>query len=256
MHMLRLISVIVAGGFVVLSGAGGVRAESQAGGLPVVADRVTRLEGVATTLQTAVTTLTTQVTTLRTTVTTLQTDNASLQNALAAEIAARQAADSALQAAHDALAGAVFQEVFARVNGDRALGNRIDDVAALIAATGKFFEVKTFGGLVNGARATVATLASLPPGNYLVIGRAEVQNLIHNVTLWLCSLNDPTGLIDDSAASTLSLELTGSPRASITLAGISRLTTSGPVTMECQAGEAGSDLPSIHLLAVQVGQPG
>ena len=67
-------------------------AQSQAGGLPVVSDRVSVLEGVAANLQTA-------VTTLRTEVTVLQNTNTELKNALDAERTARIAADNALQAA-------------------------------------------------------------------------------------------------------------------------------------------------------------
>jgi len=134
--------------------------------------------------------------------------------------------------------------------------NRIKNAEDLIGATGKFFDVKTSGGLVNGANATVATLGPLPPGNYLVIGRAEVENFIHD-TLWFCNLIDPAGLnIDGTASSTQSVEFSGVPLSSLTMAGIARLTTAGKVTMECGSNESGSDLPNIHLLAVQVGQPG
>jgi len=235
-----------------VSGPTGAQAQSQAGGLPAVSDQVSRLEGVATTLQTAVTTLTTQVTTLRTTVTTLQTDNVDLQSALTAEIAARQAAD-------DALHTLLFQEVVNRAKGDLDLGARISNVEALVGAgaSGKFFQIRTTGSLVNGARATVATLGPLPPGNYLVIGRVDVENFDHDA-LRICSLQHPSELlvIDASQTSTRSVGLTGSPLASITMAGIARLTVSDPVTMDCESGESGSDLGDIRLLAVQIGLPG
>jgi hypothetical protein len=250
MHMPRFISVLVlVSVFVIMSDPGGARAESQAGGLPAVADRVSVLEGVATTLKASVAILQTQVTTLRTTVTTLETDNTDLKSALAAETAARAAEDSTLR-------GLLFQEALDRITAGINLSNRIQAVEALIGATGKFFDVKTSGGLVNGANATVATLGPLPPGNYLVIGRAFVENFIHD-TLWFCNLLNPAGFnIDGTATSTQSVGFTGNALSSMTMAGFARLTTSGPVTMECASDESGSDLPDIHLLAVQVGQPG
>jgi hypothetical protein len=253
MQMACLISVMVlAGGFVIASGPGTARADSQAGGVPVVADRVSVLEGVATTLQTAVTALTTQVTTLRTTVTTLQTDNTDLRAALAAEIAARGAGDDAVRAL-------VFQEALDRLKVDVNLTNRMQAVEALAGAgaTGKFFDVHISDAfLVNGARATVATVGPLPPGNYLVVGRVEVENFIHD-TLWFCNLLNPAGFnIDGTATSTQSVGFTGNALSSLTMAGIARLTAAGPVTLECESNESGSDLPNVHLLAVQIGQPG
>ena len=71
-------------------------ADSQTGGVPSLADRVTTLENSVTNLQTTLTTLQTTLTTLQTSLTTLQTtvvnvksDNTTLQNALNAEIQAR-----------------------------------------------------------------------------------------------------------------------------------------------------------------------
>lgn len=263
MHIPHLISVMVlAGVFVTMLGSGGARAESQAGGVPAVSDRLTVLERATATLRTTVTTLQTQVTTLRTTVTTLQTDNTDLKGALAAEIAAREASENALRAADDDIRGVVFQLALDRLKGDLDLATRISNVEALIGAgaSGKFFDVRTSGGLVHGGRATVATLGPLPPGNYLVIGRVDVENFIHD-TLWFCSLHDPLHQgpdfsVDAASTSTQSVGFTGSALSSLTMAGIARLTTSGPVTIECQSTESGSDLPGIHLLAVQVGQPG
>ncbi|PWU25209.1 MAG: hypothetical protein C5B48_02485 [Candidatus Rokuibacteriota bacterium] len=245
--------MVLAAALVITSDPGGARAQSQAGGLPTLADRVSILEGVATTLKSTVTTLQTQVKTLDSTVTTVQTTNADLQSALAAEVAARQAADDALRAL-------VAQVALDRLKGDVDLTTRISNLEAEVgdlanSVTGKFFDVKTLGGLVNGALATVATLGPLPPGNYLVIGRASVQNFIHDTT-WFCTLNDPTGNnIDDSVTSTQFLGFSGH-QSSLTMAGIARLASSGSVRMECQTGESGSDLPSVHLLAVQVGSPG
>jgi hypothetical protein len=83
----------------IVSGQGGARAASQAGGLPAVSDRVSALEGIARTLQAAVTALQTQVTTLQTANANLQSSLNNLQTALNTETAARTAGDTTLQAA-------------------------------------------------------------------------------------------------------------------------------------------------------------
>ena len=260
MHVPRLMSMmILAGVFVMVSTPEGARAESQAGGVPALAERVTVLEGVTTTLKTTVTTLQTQVTTLRTTVTTLQNNNTDLQSALAAEIAAREAAEAALRATDDELRSAIFQVVLDRLKGDIDLAARISNLEAQVGtgASGKFFKIEATGTLVNGARATIATLGPLPPGNYLVIGRVDVNNFDHDA-LWFCSLQHPSELhvIDGAETSTQSVGLSGSPLASITMAGIARLTVSDPVTMDCESNRNSSDLANIRMLAVQIGLPG
>jgi len=258
MHVARLSPLLLAGVFVIMSAPGGAHAESQAGGVPALAERVTVLEGVTTTLKTTVTTLQTQVTTLRTTVTTLQDSNADLRSALAAEIAARETAEGALRATDDELRSLIFQLALRDIDFAIRIKNLEDDVAANAGASGKFFQIRhATGGLVNGARATIATLGPLPPGNYLVIGRVDVVNFDHDA-LWSCSLQHPSEQqsIDGAETSTQSVGLSGSPLASITMAGIARLTVSDPVTMDCESNRNSSDLGNIHLIAVQIGLPG
>jgi TolA-binding protein len=63
-------------------GSGGDEAESQAGGLPALEDRVEADEALIATLQTEVGTLTTEVAALQTAVTTLNTDVTALQTAV------------------------------------------------------------------------------------------------------------------------------------------------------------------------------
>src|SRR5262245_58743113 len=158
--------------------ASSLQAESQAGGLPVVSDRVRVLEGIAVNLQTAVTTLQSNVTTLKTSVTNLQTnvttlqtkvttlesDNTDLQSALDAEIAARKAAEAQLQ-------DALNLEEFFRKGTDVILNNAVATLKARLDSVGTFYSVhNSGGGLDHGIFAEVAILGPLPPGNYLVIG--------------------------------------------------------------------------------------
>ena len=251
--MSRFLSVVIlAGVFTIMSGAGAARAQSQAGGLPAVSDRVSALERIAVTLQSAVTTLQTQVTAL-------QTSNTNLQNALNAETAARIAADTALQAAvtqeattrsagDTALQAAVTQEATTRKTADDSLR------AEILASGGKAFSTfQRNAGLVQGARAVVGTVGPLPAGNYLLTAKATVENFIHDVDLWECDLQRDDGIfIDNSASSTT----TGSPFTAIVNVGLTTLPTAQSVKMSCAAigNISGSDVSDIAITAVPVGE--
>jgi hypothetical protein len=199
-----LLFALVTSLVVALSGPLVARADSQAGGLPAVADRVSALEAAVTSLQIANTNLQNALTAETAARTAgdnaLQAANTSVQNALNAEIAARSAGDSALQAANTNLQSALNAEIAARSAGDSALQAAIGQEAAarqsadsalsaaLSTAKGKAFQtfVPNFG-LVNGNEAVVATLGPLPPGDYFVIARATVRNASHDAA-WFCFL--------------------------------------------------------------------
>ena len=267
----RLSAVILAGMFAMMSVPSSVQAESQAGGLPGVSDRVRVLEGIAVNLQTAVTTLQSNVTTLKTTVTNLQTNvttlqtkvttletkNTDLQGALDAEIASRVQGDNALRAAVDS-------ERVQRTAGDSSLADAIDTIGDLVASTGQFYEtvvVNTF--LVEGASATLATLGPLPAGNYLVTATLGLENTIH-AARWLCTLFAQTGdqvpvAVIDSLQTHTSLGGIGvlSEFNSVALAGIARVPqAAASVKVNCGTGVSGSDVRSVRIVAVKLGQPG
>jgi hypothetical protein len=234
------------------------QAGSQAGGLPAVAARVSALEAAVTALQT--------------TVTALQTANNNLQNALNAEVAARTAGDNALQAALNqetterksadaalqtqttGLQGALSTETTNRLNGDLHLE---DLITAGIG--GKAFSTSVSqADLPNGASTTVAALGTtanpLPPGHYLVTAKGWVFNPEHDA-FWLCFLflNDSPGFFDqiDVITESEGLNATNS-QAAFMLEGVITLTAPGKVKMDCQSGEASSDVHDIKLIAVQV----
>src|SRR5262245_38340358 len=260
--MSRLLSVVIlAGVFVIGSGPSGARAQSQAGGLPDVSDRVRVLEGIAVTLQTAVTNLQTNVTTLQTQVTVLQTANTGLQNALNAEIAARTAAQSALKNALD-------QEAARRADDDALLATllnletklRIDadnGLAGQVNTRGKAFATRvgeTF--LVNGANAKVAELP-LPAGSYFVLAKAVLQNQDHD-SHWNCALetgDNPPGILDLADVDTESFGLStfaiyhGIP----VLTSVVTLGAAGSVNLQCFSGKAGSILQGVEIIAISVG---
>src|SRR5262249_40320952 len=251
--MSRLLSIVIlAGVFAIVSGPSGAQAQSQAGGLPVVSDRVAALEGIATTLQAAVTTLQTQVNTL-------QAANANLQNALNAETAARIAADTALQAA-------VTQEATARSAGDTALQAAVtqeattrktaDDSlhAQILASGGKAFSTfQRNAGFVQAANELVGTVGPLPAGNYLVTAKATLNNFIHDVDLWECELLRDDGIVIDNSASSTT---TGSHWTAIVNVGLTSLPTAQSVKMFCAAigNISGSDVADISITALQVGE--
>ena len=253
--MVRVAMVVMALGLAGVSSS--AEAQSQAGGLPAVSARVSILEGIAAKLQTA-------VTTLATTVTTLQTANTDLQNALNAEIAARVQGDNALRAAVDS-------ERFQRTAGDSNLLTQIVDNAAaiqtingLVTSAGQFYEalvVNTF--LVEGAFATVATLGPLPSGNYLVTATLSLEN-VNNAARWLCTLSTQT--VDQGRITVVDIHQTHTSLGgigvlsefnSLALAGIARLPDgAATVRVGCGTGVSGSDIRSVHIVAVKVGEPG
>jgi hypothetical protein len=246
-----LLVALVASLLVALSGPLVARADSQAGGLPAVADRVSALEAAVTSLQIA---------------------NTNLQNALNAEIAARTAGDSALQAANTNLQNALNAEIAARTAGDSALQAAIGQEAAarqsadsalsaaLSTAKGKAFStfVPNFG-LVNGAEAVVATLGPLPPGDYFVIARATVRNASHDAA-WYCFLElDNIVPLDDVREGTEEFGLFEGAAFATSYGNLTniRVTTalapSGTVRMKCSTHVAGSDLLGIRIIAIELG---
>ena len=259
--MSRLLSVLVLTGmFAIMSVPSGAQAQSQAGGLPVVSDRVSVLEGTAaalqaalTSLQTTVTNLQTTVTTLRTQVTSLQTANTDLGNALNAEIVARLQGDSGVRAS-------VESERLQRIAADSSLMETI----GTLTSTGRFYEtvvVNTF--LVEGADAVLATLGPIPSGNYLVVANLSLENTVH-AARWLCTLFSETvdqghiTLIDSHQTHT-SLGGIGvlSEFNTLALVGIARLPDSAAtVKVRCSTGVSGSDIRVVHVVAVRVGNPG
>ncbi len=261
---------------VALSAPLGAFADSQAGGLPTLADRVTVLETSVSTLQNA-------VTSLQATVANLQSANANLQTALNAEIAARIAGDNALQSALASLQTALNAEITARIAGDVALqsalatetANRQSGDASLNSSI-QDLRVKGLGAKVfstsvdqaevpNGDLTTVATLGSpaapLPPGRYLVTSKANVFNFNHNAD-WDCFLGvDPTGggtffNFDVISASTESNGLNATnDNAVVALEGIVTVPDSGPggqVRLQCLSREPGSTVFAIQVVALQV----
>jgi hypothetical protein len=271
-----LLVALVASLLVALSGPLVARADSQAGGLPAVADRVSALEAAVTSLQIANTNLKNALnaeTAARTAGdSALQAANTSVQNALNAEIAARSAGDSALQAANANLQSALNAEIAARSAGDSALQAAIGQEAAarqsadsalsaaLSTAKGKAFStfVPNFG-LVNGAEAVVATLGPLPPGDYFVIARATVRNASHDAA-WYCFLElDNIVPLDDVREGTEEFGLFEGAAFATSYGNLTniRVTTalapSGTVRMKCSTHVAGSDLLGIRIIAIELG---
>jgi hypothetical protein len=244
---------VLIGLFVTVAGPGAAWAQSQAGGLPAVSARVATLEGVAATLQAAVASLLTQitglqaqVTGLKTQVTGLETANTDLQNALTSETAARTVSDAALQAS-------IVLEGQRRLTADTELRNLIAS-----AKGPAFSSFNRKADLVNGAGATVGTLGPMPPGNYLVVAKAAVQNF-KNDAGWFCNLLRADGApIDGTFASTESRgigEIVSLSETNLTNVAVTTLTVEGSLKMVCGThnGAAGSTVFDIAIAAVQVG---
>lgn len=258
----RISTVILAGLFATMSIAGGAWAESQAGGLPAVSDRVSVLEGITANLQTAVTTLRAETTarraetkTLRTDITTLQATNTTLQNALSAETAARRAADTALQTANTDFQNALDVETFARRAADIVSSNAVATLSSrldTVTQTGKAYETEvrsTF--LVNGALGTLAVLDDLPAGRYFVIAKALVENVDHDAG-WTCYLlrgNEAfPNTLDITAATTDSGFIENS--SNVTLTAVATLAAPGSFKIQCFTLVASSTLRWVKIVAI------
>lgn len=257
MHVRRLISTGVLVSMVVItSNPSDVGAQSQAGGLPAVSERVSVLERLAVTLQTAVTSLQTQVTVL-------QTANNDLKKALDAEAAARTAADNALRAALDQEAStretadtnlslALVTERLQRIGTDEELRGLISN------ARGQAFSTfRNHASLINGATALVGKVGPLPAGNYLIIAKATVLNFDNNA-VWDCFLRRDDGVsVDSTSTGTAAHEFLddlGPDHSNIVNVGLTSMPAPGSVNMFCGSREAGSEIFNIAMTAVQVGQ--
>jgi Skp family chaperone for outer membrane proteins len=262
----------------VLALAAAAEAESQAGGLPDVSVRVQVLETQTKALET-------QTKALETQVNTLQSDNAALQTALSKEVEQRQAADTEVtaalskeiqqrqaadtevtaalskevqqrQAADTEVTAALSKETAERMTADTALSNSTSDLEEQLNVFGKVFAVSvpsTF--LVDGQLGTVATLAPVPAGRYLVIAKAVVENDIHD-SGWACLLfrnaeHLTSDVLDHSSARTES----GSfrlARGTVSMVAVATLSEPGSFRMDCSTDEKGSDLFGVKIVAVSV----
>ena len=254
----RLCAVVLAGVFAMMSVPSSVRAESQAGGLPVVSDRVKVLEGIAVTLQTAVTTLQsnvtnllTNVTTLQTKVTTLETKNTGLQGALDAEIAARKAAEAHLQDLLDI-------ESFIRKAEDSSLKTSVASLASQINTRGKTFSTTvndTF--LVNGD-GRVGEL-QLPAGSYFVLAKANLENSKHDA-FWTCVLQTDDlqkGFLFDSAqvdTESVGLSFNVNHQQGV-MTGLVTLFVPATLLLDCHTGKSASNVREVKIIAISVAAP-
>lgn len=266
--MVRVAAVVGALGLVWMSSA---EAESQAGGLPAVSSRVQVLEEVSKALQSQVTTLLTEAKALQTQVDTLQSDNATLQESLSKETQTRKTETTTLQEAISKetqarqtettkLQEGLSQETHTRQTADDTLSQSAAELEAQINeqlnAAGKVFSVsvpQTF--LINGHLGTVATLANVPAGRYVVIAKAVVENDIHD-SGWACLLfrnaeNLSSDVLDHSSATTESgsFRLT---RSTVSMVAVVTLFAPGSFRMDCQTEENGSDLFGVKIVAVSV----
>jgi Skp family chaperone for outer membrane proteins len=258
----------------VLALAAAAEAQSQAGGLPDVSVRVQVLETQTKALETQTKALETQVTTLKTEakaletrVNTLQSDNAALQTALSKEVETRQAADTEViaalskevqqrQAADTEVTAALSKETAERTTADTALSNSTSDLEEQLNVFGKVFAVSvpsTF--LVNGQLGTVATLAPMPAGRYLVIAKAVVENDIHD-SGWACLLfrnaeHLTSDVLDHSSARTESGPFRLA-RGTVSMVAVATLSEPGSFRMDCSTDENGSDLFGVKIVAVSV----
>ena len=209
--------------------------DSQAGGLPALADRVLALEAATTSLKAIVAEL--------------QAANANLQAALAQETAARTAADSALQAVDSTLQTKLDQEAATRKAKDDALQS------SLTTVTVKAYQVShDHVGLVHGDRTVVADTGPLPGGNYFILGKVTADNGLHSVP-WTCDLQRDDGVYIDQTSGGTSNDafvsfLTDTP---ILNTAVLVLTNGASVHMACMTHEiAGSDTFDVRLIAIHV----
>jgi len=231
-------------------------AQSQAGGLPALSDRVSALEVAASTLHN-------QVGILQSQVMTLQDSNTNLQNALNAEIANRQAGDSALQAAlgteitnrqngDGSLQTAINQEASTRKTRDDALQAEIDS-----SSTKGFFSVKGLSDLVFGGSQTPVGTLALPAGSYFVTAVAPVENL-KNSANWGCTLDlasDPTHFLAQTGVDTdTSTGHVGGSNNAVIIAMVT-LAAADTIEMRCENSEgiSGSQILETKIAAVTIG---
>ncbi len=232
------------------------QADSQAGGVPTLEDRVTVLENSVSSLQTTVTNLNNAVTALQTSVTNLQSANSSLQTALANETANRTSADNKLQTD-------LASETAARTTADNSIKNSLSTfdqkIQDAITATGggRHYSVRVITADVpNGGNTSVAVLDGLPSGHFVVFAKGLVRNFDHNA-VWACSLiqNDNTpGPLDQIALETESSGLNAT-NSSSTFALMSEveMVNPGKVQVFCNNdGQPGSAADYISIIALEV----
>jgi hypothetical protein len=249
-------------------------ADSQAGGVPSLADRVTILESSVTTLQTALTNLQTTVTNLNTTLVKIQSDNTALQSALNAETANRVAGDAALRKDLNAeisdrftmgflIESNVVTETNDRKSADADLNNLIQNLKTSGLGAKVFATTVGHSDVPNGNLTTVAVLGStaapLPAGRYLLVAKGNVYNPDHNA-FWGCYLHQVGGpilplinTIDSVVVATESDGINASNAAeAFALTGVVTLTQPGQIEMACESGEASSTVDNMQIIALQV----
>jgi hypothetical protein len=161
--------------------------------------------------------------------------------ALNKEVEQRKAADTEGTAA-------LNKEVEQRKAADTDLGDQLNLFGSVFTVS----VPSTF--LVHGEYATVATLAAVPAGRYLVIAKAVVENDIHDAG-WACLLfrnaEQLADVLDHSSARTESGSFR-TARSNVNMVAVATLSEPGSFRVDCQTNENGSDLFGVKIVAVSV----